>query len=303
MRSIRGSRAGGWITPGTSGSPADTARVRTPQDKPRVERAIQYVQNNFWAGENFASLEAAQHAATNWCAQTAGMRVHGTTAAQPAVLFDSDERTRLLPVPDSYDVPIFKHVKVHKDFHASVCKALYSLPETWIGSELDVRADRTSVKFYHRGTLVKVHPRQRAGGRSTDVNDYPEHKTAYAMRDITALIASCDRYGPHIGIYAARLLDDPRPWSRMRAVYALIGLVKRYSPGPVDTACETALTLDVVSVPKITSMLERATETTTPALPAAAGGAPTRFSREPSEFGTTTTILTSVPTNTATPKG
>lgn len=88
----------------------------------------------------------------------------------------------------------------------------------------------------------------------------------------------------------------------MRAVYALIGLVKRYSPSPVDTACETALTLDVVSVPKITSMLERATETTTPALPAAAGGAPTRFSREPSEFGTTTTILTSVPTNTATRK-
>jgi transposase len=294
----------GWLDyAGHAGFVTDTARVRTPQDKPRVERAIHYVQNNFWAGETFGSLEAAQHAAKTWCSEIAGLRIHGTTAAQPAVLFAAEERSHLLPVPGPYDVPIFKQVKVHKDFHASVCAALYSLPETWIGSVLDVRADSERVKFYHRGTLVKVHPRQPAGGRSTDPNDYPEHKTAYAMRNITALIATCERYGPHIGIYAARLLDDPRPWSRMRAVYALTGLVKRYSPGPVEAACQTALSLDVVSVPKIASMLERATEAIAPALPAAAGGAPTRFSREPSEFGTSPTILTSVPASTPDSKG
>ncbi len=45
----------------------------------------------------------------------------------------------------------------------------------------------------------------------------------------------------------------------MRAVYALIGLVRRYGPGPVDDACATALEIDVVSVPKIGSMLARGT--------------------------------------------
>ncbi|HEY9311898.1 hypothetical protein [Williamsia sp.] len=89
------------------GSSPILAGVRTPQDKPRVERAIHYVQNSFWAGENFPSLAAAQHAAVHWCAQTAGMRTHGTTAAQPAVLFDADEKPHLLPVPAVYDVPIF----------------------------------------------------------------------------------------------------------------------------------------------------------------------------------------------------
>jgi hypothetical protein len=29
----------------------DPARVRSPQDKPRVERAVQYVRGNFWAGD------------------------------------------------------------------------------------------------------------------------------------------------------------------------------------------------------------------------------------------------------------
>ena len=43
--------------------------------------------------------------------------------------------------PALYDVPVFKAVKVHRDFHAEVAKALYSLPEQWIGHTLDVRAD------------------------------------------------------------------------------------------------------------------------------------------------------------------
>ena len=45
-------------------------------------------------------------------------------------------------------------------------------------------------------------------------------------------------------------------------------------------------------------MLERATETATPALPRAAGDTPTRFSRDPSEFRTTTTLLTLIATPT-----
>ena len=105
-------------------------------------------------------------------------------------------------VPGVYDVPVFKAVKVHRDFHAEVAKALYSLPECWIGHMLDVRADSALVKFYHRGKLVKVHLRQPPGGRSTDRADLPEHKAGYALRDLTTLIAMCTAHGPNIGIYA-----------------------------------------------------------------------------------------------------
>ena len=47
-------------------------------------------------------------------------------------------------------------------------------------------------------------------------------------------------------------------------------------------------------------MLERATENTTPALPQAVGHSPTRFSRDPSEFSSTTTPLTIVANTAAT---
>jgi hypothetical protein len=268
--------------------------VRSPKDKPRVERAVQYVRRNFWDGETFTSLEEAQQAATAWCALTAGTRIHGSTCARPLEVFTTVERALLLPVPGVYDVPVFKAVKVHRDFHAEVLKALYSLPEQWIGSTLDVRADSELVKFYHRSTLVKIHPRQPPGGRSTDRADLPEHKAGYALRDLAALIATCAAHGPNIGIYAERILDDPLPWTRMRTVYRLQGLVRRYGADRVEQACSLSLDLDVVSVNKIASMLERATEKTTPALPQAVGQQATRFTRNPSEFNTTTPSLTVV---------
>ena len=257
-----------------------------------MERAVQYVRRNFWDGETFTTLDQAQQAATAWCLRTAGTRIHGSTCARPLEVFTAEEQPVLLPVPGVYDVPVFKAVKVHRDFHAEVLKALYSLPEQWIGHTLDVRADSELAKFYYRGTLVKVHPRQPAGGRSTDRADLPEHKAGYALRDLAALIASCAAHGPNIGIYAERILDDPLPWTRMRTVYRLQGLVRRYGADRVDRACSLSLDLDVVSVNKIASMLERGTESSAPALPRAVGGETTRFTRNPSEFNTTTTSLT-----------
>jgi len=246
------------------------------------------VRGNFWAGETFTDLDDAQARVSVWCTQRAGMRIHGTTAARPAEMFAETEASCLLAVPVvAYDVPRFTRVKVHRDFHVEVAKALYSLPEQWIGQYLEARADSELVKLYSRGQLLKTHPRQPPGGRSTDRADLPAEKVGYAMRDLTALIATCAGHGENLGIYAERLLDDPLPWTRMRSVYRLLGLVRRYGPGPVETACSRSLDLDVVSVPKIASMLEKAIEREHPVLPAAAsapGSRPGRFARDPAEY-------------------
>jgi transposase len=275
----------GWLDYAQhAGFATDTARVRRPRDKPKVERAVQYVRGNFFAGEAFTDLVQAQAAAVAWCSTTAGRRVHGSTAARPAEVFAEAEQGCLLPVPAPYDVPTFGRVKVHRDFHVEVARALYSIPEQWLGQYLDARADSVLVKFSHRGQLVKTHPRQPPGGRCTEAADLPAERAGYAMRDLTKLIATAGNHGENVGIYAERLLDDPLPWTRMRSVYRLLGLVRRYGPGPVEAACATSLDLDVVSVAKIAAMLERACEGTKPVLPATAGAPGGRFARDPGEF-------------------
>lgn len=264
----------------------DPARVAHPCDKPRVERMVQYVRGNFFAGEEFTDLTDAQARAQAWCAEKAGQRIHGTTCQRPAVVFAEREAALLLPAPAAlYQVPIYAQAKVHRDYHLQVDRALYSIPEHLRGQTLSVRADGELVKAFHRGKLVKTHPRQPAGGRSTDPADLPADKTGYAMRDLTRLISTAAAHGADIGIYAERLLDHQLPWTRMRQVYRLLGLVKRYGADPVNTACGRALELDVVSVSKIAAMLQKATENTPAEAPRAATGlAPARFARDPGEY-------------------
>jgi hypothetical protein len=282
----------GWLDYAQArGFATDPARVRSPKDKPRVERNVQFVRGNFFAGEIFTGLADAQAQAEVWCRDIAGMRIHGTIQARPAEVFAEHEAAALLPLPGAaYDVPVFTKVKVHRDFHVEVARALYSAPKEYLGCHLDARADSALVKLFHRGQLVKIHPRQQPGRRSTDPADLPAEKTTYAMRDVTSLAKAAHRHGENVGVYAERLLDTDLPWTKMRQVYRLLGLARRYGPGPVDTACARALDLDVINVTKIASMLEKATENTPPPQPPAAAAA-ARFARDPAEYRATQLTL------------
>ena len=76
-----------------------------------------------------------------------------------------------------------------------------------------------------------------------------------------------------------------RPGQRCGRACRLLGLVRRYGPGPVETACQRALDLVVVNVTKIASMLEKATENAAPP-PRPAVAAAARFARDPAEYRT-----------------
>ncbi|MBV9282896.1 MAG: IS21 family transposase [Chloroflexi bacterium] len=263
----------------------DPARVRHPKDKPRVERNVPFVRRSMFAGETFVDLADAQRHATEWCTTRAGLRVHGTTQARPAEVFAEEERHLLLPAPaEPYDLPHYATAKVHRDHHIEVAKALYSVPGRLIGARVEVRADRILVRIFHRGQLVKVHPRQAPGRRSTDPEDLPAEKTVYAMRDLARLQAMASGHGEAIGAYASALLDTDLPWTKMRQVYALLGLVKKWGAARVDAACAAALDHDVINVGLIGRILERGTDPTPlqPALPGTVIAA--RFARDPAHF-------------------
>lgn len=109
----------------------DPARVRSPQDKPRVERCVPYVRSNFFAGEQFRDLADCRDRAERWCRETAGMRIHGTTRLRPAEVIAADEHPKLKPLPDTvFDIPSWVNPKVAPDRHVQIAKALYSVPAT-----------------------------------------------------------------------------------------------------------------------------------------------------------------------------
>jgi transposase len=262
----------------------DAARVRTPTDKPRVERTVPYVRGNFFAGETFVDLGDAQCRAEQWCRMTAGMRVHGTTQLHPIEVFAVEEQPLLLPAPEGpYDLPTYPTPKVHRDRHIEVDRAIYSVPGELIGQRVNVRADSKLIKIFWRGELIRVHPRVAPGRRQTDPDDMPAEKTVYAMRDIDHLRHLAANEGAAVGAYADELLAGPLPWTKMRQVYRLLGLVKKWGAARVNTACAKALEAETVNVGLIERMIERATENAE--MPAPAGEMVSgRFARDPGEF-------------------
>jgi hypothetical protein len=267
----------------------DPARVRRPTDKPRVERSVPFVRGSFFAGESFVDLADAQRRVESWCKVRAGMRVHGTTQCHPAELFALEEAPHLLPVPVlPYLLPHYAHPKVHRDHHIEVQKAIYSVPTHLIGRRVDVRVDQQLVKVSYKGEIVKVHPKTHPGGRVTDPGDLPAGKATYALRDLEHLQRQASLAGPSIGAYASAILEHPLPWTKMRQVYALLGLVKKWGPSRVELACSRALEAEAVSVALIGRMLERGTEDGVElAKPASFPGTPGRFARPAGHFKTT----------------
>jgi transposase len=265
----------------------DPARVRKPDDKPRVERQVSYVRDSFFRGEEFHDLSEARRRAEEWCRGVAGGRVHGTTQRRPLDVFEMEEKPLLLPAPQiRYDTPLHVEVTVAADHHVRVDRALYSVPTAFIGQKVHVRADHLLVAISASGERIKTHPRQQPGGRSTDPNDYPEGKAIYATRDVASLLHLAQKHGDEVGLYAQRLLQGPLPWSRMRHVYRLLSLVKTYGGQRVSMACHRALELDVVDITRVSRMLQRALESRgeTPPTSPVSNVLCFRFQREPAEF-------------------
>jgi hypothetical protein len=85
-----------------------------------------------------------------------------------------------------------------------------------------------------------------------------------------------------VGRYAAALLEGPLPWTRMRRVYALLRLVRRYGEARVDATCATALEHEMLNVKRLETMLKNAAPPT-PAAPVRTL-APARYLRDPRQY-------------------
>jgi transposase len=239
----------------------DAARPRHPKDKPIIENGVRYARERFWKGETFIDLDDVWRRSQRWCRDVAGRRIHGTTRAVPVEIFEKEERAALIPwQAPRFDTPQWAQCKVHPDHHIRFQQALYSVPTRWIGCTMDVRGDRSLVRIYNRGELIKTHQRQAPGKHSTDYADYPEQRAPFAMRWPDFYRKKAQDLGEHAGHFVERLFEGEFPWSRLRQAQKLIRLAERYGAERVDHACQRALRFELVDVRGVERILQQALE-------------------------------------------
>lgn len=246
----------------------DPARAKHPKDKARVERSVPTVREDCYRGERLRTLADARRRGSEWSRDEYGMRRHSRTSRMPLEHFEAVEQERLLPLPgEPYDIPHWCEPKVGPDQHAWVLKALYSLPRQYRRKKLRARADSNTVRFYYKGEPVYACGRVAAGERYTNPDHFPEDQLAYANRDTAFLRRKAFRHGRAVGQFAEAVLAGPLPWTRMRRVYALLGLCRRYGDERVNDACKQALAADMDDVRRLERMLKaaRPSDASTPA--------------------------------------
>jgi transposase len=235
----------------------DATVPRHATGKPTVERAVPYVRESFFRGEQWIDRDHVQREAERWCLEVAGQRIHGTTRQRPLVVFENVEKSALSPLSKPpFDPPQWAECKAHPDHHIQFGKALYSVPTRHVGKTVSVRGDSKLVRIYVKGELIKTHERMREGGRSTDYADYPKELAPYAMRNPDQMIQEARRHGKHLGLFMEALLAGDFPWAKLRQAQKLLRLTNKYGRKRLNAACRRALYFELTNVKRVEAIVQ-----------------------------------------------
>jgi transposase len=134
--------------------------VRAGNQKGRVERAIRYVRDSFWAGRTFTTLAECNRQALLWLDQVAHhRRWPGGDNRTVAEVF-AEERPRLLAAPlHPFLTDRIETVRSRKTIYVRFDLNDYSIPPEAVGRQLTLVASDTSVRILDGSAEIARHVR------------------------------------------------------------------------------------------------------------------------------------------------
>lgn len=149
-------------------------------EKGRVERAIRYIRENFYAGRLYTDLDNLNQQALAWCDTTASNRPCPEDRSMSVQKTFLEEQPRLIALPDNpYPCEQVETVSVGKTPYARFDQNDYSVPHTHVQKSLMVRATLDSVSILDGKNLIARHIRSYDKARQIEC---PEHIKTLADR-------------------------------------------------------------------------------------------------------------------------
>ena len=233
-------------------------RPYTPRHKGKVERGVDYVQENALRGRSFTSLEEQNRFLRDWELTVADTRVHGTTRRHVGKHFAEVERAALLPVPVE-PFPSFREVRraVHRDGHVEVDRAYYSVPPEYLARQVWVRWDARLVRIFNdRMEPLEVHVKQEPGRFSTKSSHIAAEKISGVERGAAWHLARVRRLGPNSTRWAEATVEA-RGVEAVRVLIGLLGLADRHPVAAIERACGIASSYGSHRLRTVRALIER----------------------------------------------
>jgi len=223
----------------------DTARVATPKDKPKVERDVQTVREEFKVmlalNENLTIIEANKKI-LDFLVKDYGIRKHGTTGEEPFKLFKEVEKKSLLELPtEEYEVSEWKQAKVHPDCYIQINKKVYSVPYEFVGKKVFVKVKSKIIEVYYNEAIIKVHTVTK-GYRHTDYDDFPDNVKNAVDKDLPYRLQK--KAETISGAYLKQLIRKlltPHAFINLRRAQGIIFVAEKYPSSLVEKAAREAL--------------------------------------------------------------
>jgi transposase len=231
-------------------------RPATPRHKGKIERGIDYVQENGLKGRHFQTLEEENSFLRDWELTVADTRVHGTIRQQVGTFFAEAERPALLPLPGER-FPCFQEGQrtVHRDGHVEVDKSYYSVPPEFLGRRVWVRWDLRLVRVFNsRMEQIAVHVRAEPGRFSTDRQHIASEKISGAERGAAWLLTRIRLLGVQAARWGEAVIEN-RGVEGVRVLVGLLALTSRHSGSEIDRACGIALSYEAYRLRAVRALI------------------------------------------------
>jgi transposase len=240
------------------GSRPHACNVARGNEKGRVEDLIKYIRMNFWGGRSFSDFDDLTRQLFAWRNQTANQREHRTTGRVVRILFDSEEKSKLLalnPVP--YDTDEIFSRSVTSDFHLQYETNRYSVPWTLVGMTITVRVNDRELRVYYNEKFICSHERSYLKNR---VFTTEAHRTGLLERKPGAIretwqLGYVKSLGPKMAEYVELVRQGPR--SLKYELSRLVALVTVYGESMVLGACGECLGSGIIGVDNLELFLKR----------------------------------------------
>jgi transposase len=219
--------------------------VARGNEKGRVERAIRYVRENFFAARQFTDIDDLNTQADAWCCGVAAdRRCPGQTTMSVREAF-AEEAPRLLALPDhAYPLIEQRTVKVGKTPYVRFDLNDYSIPHTYVQRTLTVLADPHEVRVVDGAQVLACHRRSYDKGLQIEdvshVQALVEHKHAARRHRATNRLAQAV---PASLTLLARAAE--RGHNLGTITVTLMRLLERYGAGDLQAAVIEALDRNV----------------------------------------------------------
>src|SRR6266513_5758433 len=135
-------------------------QVRAGNQKGRVERAIRYVRDSFWAGRVFTTLADCNRQTLLWRDEVAHQRRWPDDSARSVAQAFAEEQPRLLPLPlHPVNTDRMEEVRSRKTIYVHFDLNDYSIPPEAVGRPLTLVASDTRVRILDGSKQIAQHRR------------------------------------------------------------------------------------------------------------------------------------------------